>query len=116
MSNYELLTDIQWQLLEPLFPHPVKRTRGKPHTAWRSVVNSIFYILFSGMKWGSLPVAPEFATKSAAHRWFVIWDKNGFLQELLNKHQCAATDIKLPHRRNRQKAVKHDLVTEVVAS
>jgi len=118
MSAYEPLTDLQWQLLEPLFPHPVKRTRGKPHTPWRSVVNSVFYILFTGMKWGSLPVAPEFATKSAAHRWFVIWEKNGFLQELLNKHQSLSTlaaDIKLPRRRNRQKLVKHVVETNVAA-
>lgn len=114
MSNYEPLTDLQWQLLEPLFPAPVKRTRGKPHTPWRSVVNSILYVLFTGLKWGSLPKDPAFATKSAAHRWFILWEKNGFLKEIVNVYQSLtqiASGIKLPRRRNRLPAVKRSLET-----
>ena len=120
MSNYVPLTDLQWQLLEPLFPNPVKRTRGKPHTPWRSVVNSILYILLTGLKWGSLPKDEAFATKSAAHRWFVLWEKNGFLKELVASYQAMAeiaSDIKLPRRRNRlPAAAKQSLETVVAAS
>jgi transposase len=114
MTNYEPLTDLQWQLLEPLFPNPVKRTRGKPHTPWRSVVNSIFYVLFMGLKWGSLPKDPAYATKSAAHRWFVLWEKNGFLKQIVETYQNMTkmgSDIKLPRRRNRLPAAKRILET-----
>lgn len=119
MTNYEPLTDLQWQLLEPLFPNPVKRSRGKPHTPWRSVVNSIFYILFTGLKWGSLPKDPAFATKSAAHRWFVQWEKNGFLQEIVNTYQSLtqmASDIKLPRRRNRLPAAAKQVIEPTAAA
>jgi transposase len=118
MTNYEPLTDMQWQELAPLFPNPVKRTRGKPHTPWRSVVNSIFYVLFMGLKWGSLPKEPAFATKSAAHRWFVLWEKSGFLKQLVDTYQTVAnmgSGVKLPRRRNRLPAAKRVLETAVAA-
>lgn len=104
MLHYEPLTDAQWQTLEPLFPCPVKRSRGKPHTSWRFVVNSILFVLITTSKWSALPKHPEFATKSAAHRWFAIWDKSGFLNEILTTYrslESAASEIKLPPRRNR---------------
>ncbi len=80
---FESLTDAQWALLEPLFPAPVKRGRGKPHAPWRSVVNSILAVLLTGIKWAALPKLEVFASKSASHRWFVEWDKNGFLAQIL---------------------------------
>lgn len=104
MEQYAPLTDLQWQLLEPFFPVPAKRSRGKPHTSWRFVVNSIFFVLFTGEKWGTLPKDPQFATKSAAHRWFSIWEKSGFLKELVQTYQnitSIAADIRIPPRRNR---------------
>ncbi len=117
MSNYEPLTDLQWQILEPLFPHPAKRSRGKPHTAWRIVVNSILWVLCTAEKWGSLPKHPAFATKSAAHRWFMIWEKSGFLTELLNAYRsmtAIGAEIKLPPRRNRMPAAKHLIESKAV--
>src|SRR3990167_928838 len=86
-ANFEPLTDQEWQALEPLFSQPAKRSRGKPHAPWRLVMNAILWILFTGLKWGSLPKNEIFSTKSVAHRWFVIWEKSGFLQELLNTYQ-----------------------------
>lgn len=119
MSRFDPLTDLQWQILEPLFPRPAKRTRGKPHTAWRNVVNSILLVLLTGIKWGALPKDSAFATKSAAHRWFAIWDKNGFLNELLNAYKSLtsiAAEIKLPPRRNRMPAAKRMMIEEPVAA
>jgi len=118
--SYEPLTDLQWQLLEPLFPKPIKRSRGKPHSPWRAVVNSIFYVLLTGLKWGSLPKEDAYATKSAAHRWFVLWEKSGFLKEMVNTYQSMtqmASNIKLPRRRNRlPSAAKRVPETAVAAS
>jgi len=119
MSNYQPLLDSEWEQIAPLFPNPVKRTRGKPHTAWRSVVNSILYVLLTGQKWASLPKDVVFATKSAAHRWFVTWEKNGLLRQLVEAYEktkgMSATVI-TPHRRNRLPKVKEAPVLETVAA
>ncbi len=83
MKTFESLTDLQWEKLKHLFPAPVKRGRGKPHTPWRSVVNSILYVLLAKAKWGTWPKTEEFASKSAAHRWFLLWEKCGKMDEIL---------------------------------
>lgn len=83
MTDYQPLTEMQWQALESLFPKPEKRGRGKPHTPWRSVVNSILYILYTKGKWGALPKSDAFASKSAAHRWYLSWKKSGTLDQIL---------------------------------
>jgi hypothetical protein len=59
-----------------------------------------------------------FATKSAAHRWFITWEKNGFLQELLNAYQNITEmgpELKLPRRRHRLPSVK-TLISPAIAS
>ncbi len=41
-NQFEGLSDNQWQLLEIFFPNePKKRGKGKPHTPWREVCNSL---------------------------------------------------------------------------
>jgi transposase len=102
--THKELTDLQWQVIEPLFPTPLKRGRGKPHTAWKKVLNAILYVLASRSKWDALPKTPEFASKSAAHRWYKTWSKNGFLDQILAKLQelsMLASELKLPATRNR---------------
>jgi transposase len=101
---YKPLTDQQWQQIEPLFPKVLKRGRGKPHTSWRIVVNSILMVFLAQEKWSAIPISPEFATKSVSHRWFAIWDKNGFLNELLKAYQAACqggVELTVPPRRKR---------------
>ncbi|HEV7737586.1 MAG TPA: transposase [Chlamydiales bacterium] len=90
---FQSLTDAQWALLEPLFTTPVKRGRGKPHAPWRAVVNSILAVLLTGIKWAGLPKGEEFASKSASHRWFVEWDKNGFLSQMLTVLRAAPSSL-----------------------
>ncbi len=104
MSQYQALTDTQWLEIEPLFPKIIKRGRGKPHTPWRNVANSILMVLLTKEKWSAIPKSDEFATKSASHRWFTIWDKNGFLNDLLNAYKAVCSheaDMVAPPRRNR---------------
>ena len=114
---FEFLTDEQWQLLEPLFPAPIKRGRGKPHAPWRVVVDSILWVLLTGLKWDALPKHPLFSTKSVAHRWFVLWEKSGFLREVLATHQGLNEGaVKLPRRRNRLPAAKKDELLETLAA
>ena len=102
--NYQALTDLQWQVLEPLFPKPIKRGRGKPHTPWRAVLNSILFILSTRLKWEALPKTPEYASKSAAHRWYKAWKADGFLDQVINKLQelsVLASELKFPKTRMR---------------
>lgn len=113
--NYQKLTDLQWQVLEPMFPNPVKRSRGKPHTPWRAVLNAILFILTTGSKWESLPKDPEFASKSAAHRWFKSWKGDGFLDQVLGKLKelsDMAMELTFPSTRERlPKSTQGPLVT-----
>ena len=103
-QEYHPLTDLQWQLLAPLFSKPIKKGRGKPHTPWRSVLNSILAVLHTKAKWSALPKTADFASKSAAHRWFVIWDKDGFLKQILEtltSFSSLQIEVTLPPRRQR---------------
>ena len=111
--NYQALTDLQWQVLEPLFPNPVKRGRGKPHTAWRMVLNAILFVLSTRTKWEALPKHPDFASKSAAHRWYKIWKANGFLDEVLHKLQdlsMLASELKFPSTRMRMPKMEQESI------
>ena len=81
--NFQLLTDFQWDLIKDLYPNPPKRTRGKPHCSWRTVMNSILCVLHFGGKWGTLTKSPDYASKSSAHRWFLLWYKSGLLTQAL---------------------------------
>jgi transposase len=60
-------------------PEPTKRGRGMPHTPCRKVVNTLLYVLSTGCRWGDLPRGPQWATKSAAHRWLQRWQADGTL-------------------------------------
>ena len=109
MEIYQPLTDAEWQAMDPLFLRPVKRGKGKPHANWRLVVNAIFFVLMTKKLWGNIPKEAAFATKSVAHRWFKIWQKTGFLNELLTTYQRLHTKeiaITFPPRRNRPPLAK----------
>lgn len=47
------LTDAQWQLLEPMLPAP--KTRGRPPTNRRHIMDAILYIVKGGVQWRLLP-------------------------------------------------------------
>jgi transposase len=103
---FEPLTDQQWALLEPLFPKPSRRGRGKPHSPWRSVVNSILYVLDTGSKWHLLPKKgenPHFVAKSIAHRWFLFWESGGLLSQILTSLGMPTAVAKLPRRKRTPK-------------
>ncbi len=101
MKEFAPLSDLQWEKLAPLFPAPIKRSRGKPHSSWRAVVNSILFVLLTKAKWGSWPKTADFASKSAAHRWYLYWDKSGFLNQILAVSQelKPGCEIAMPQRR-----------------
>ena len=81
--SFKGLQDSEWQALETMFPLVPKRGRGKPHTPWRKVVNTLLFMHVSKEKWAAVPKGAECASKSAAHRWLKIWEQNGFWTQLL---------------------------------
>jgi transposase len=112
-QTYEPITEHQWNALESLFPKPIKRGRGKPHAPWRSVLNSILFVLHTGSKWDALPKREEnplFAPKSVAHRWFCRWEKEGFLLQVLNSlaepEALSTRASSMPRRKRLSKAQK----------
>jgi transposase len=79
-GTFEGLSDLEWKLFADLFPpEPTKRGRGMPHTPFRQVGNTLLYILITGCRWCDLPPGPQWASKSAAHRWRQRWQADGRL-------------------------------------
>jgi len=112
ITMYQPLTNEQWALLEPLFPKPAKRGRGKPHAPWRNVVNSILYVLDVGSKWHLLPKQgenPQFVAKSIAHRWFLLWEGSGLLSQILTFLGMPTAVAKLPRRKRLPKQQSFEL-------
>jgi transposase len=83
-GRFEGLSDAAWVILSGLFPPPPeKRGRGMPHSPFRSVINSILYVLITGCRWSDLPIGrADFASKSSAHRWLMRWQDDGTLEKL----------------------------------
>lgn len=100
--SFQTLTDSQWAAIQSILPNPPKRSRGKPHSSWRSVMNSILYVLHTGGKWSALDKSVDYASKSSAHRWFVLWEKSGLLNQILEAlSERADYRISFPSRRQR---------------
>jgi transposase len=102
--EFQILTDEKWQMISSMFPHVEKRGRGKPHTPWRAVMNSILYVLQTKSKWEALPKSADFSSKSAAHRWYKVWKANGLLEEILKKLKDEgglSIEMTFPSSRNR---------------
>jgi len=79
-SNYPTdLTDVEWQIIEPLVP-PVK-SGGRPADHWRrEIVNAIFYVLRTGCHWRLLPHdLPPWPT---VYTYFRNWRLDGTWQRI----------------------------------
>ena len=50
-----------------------------PRTPFRKVVNTLLYVFMTGCRWCDLPRGPQWASKSAAHRWLQRWQDDGTL-------------------------------------
>jgi transposase len=79
-GTFDGLSDLEWTLLADLFPPgPTKRRRGMPHTPFLKVVHTLLYVLITGGRWCDRPRGPQWASKSAAHRWLQRWQADGTL-------------------------------------
>lgn len=54
MSRFEVLTDAQWELIEPLLPSSDGK-RGRPFRDHRLVVEGILYRFRCGLAWRDVP-------------------------------------------------------------
>ncbi len=78
------LTKEQLQWMASRIPDPVKSPLGsRPPVKKLNVLRGIFWILDNGAKWKSLP--REFGLKSAVHRWFSKWVKDGLFEKIMRE-------------------------------
>jgi len=64
------LSDLAWQLFADLFPPAsAPRRRGMPPVSFRAMVHTLLCVLITGCRWCDVPNGPQWASKSAAHRW-----------------------------------------------
>lgn len=84
-----LLSETQWQKIEPLLPKLKRRRRGRPAKSNRVVLEGILWVLKTGARWRDLPkeigVSPSVCWKRLHHWdqqgvWLRIW--RAFLSEL----------------------------------
>lgn len=81
-GRFDGLTDMQWEILEPLMlQNPDKRVKGEPHTTCRNVCNTIFLIMITGSRWVDLPLGKKWASCSPSNGWLGVWQANGTLEK-----------------------------------
>ena len=79
-GRFEGVSDLEWRLFEDVFPPaPPKRGRGMPHAPFRKILNTLLYVLITGCRWCDVPREPQWASKSATHRWLQRWQADGTL-------------------------------------
>ena len=79
-GRFEGVSDLEWRLFEDVFPPtPPKRGRGMPHAPFRQILHTLLDILMTGCRWCDVPCGPQWASKSATHRWLQRWQADGTL-------------------------------------
>ena len=79
-GTVEGFSDLVWQLCADLLPpEPTTRGWGMPQTPLCQVVTTVLDGLIPGCRWCDLPRGPQWASKSAAHRWRQRWQADGTL-------------------------------------
>src|SRR6266851_9199275 len=76
-KRQKLLTDEQWELVEPMLPPPRRRrdNRGRPWASNRACFEGILWILQTGAAWRFLP--DEFPSPSTCWRRLKQWEDEG---------------------------------------
>ena len=76
-QRQKLLTEEQWELIEPLLPEPKRRrdNRGRPWALNRACLEGILWILQTGAAWRFLP--DEYPSPSTCWRRLKQWEEEG---------------------------------------
>lgn len=76
------ITEKQWNVVVPLIPHPVRKTkRGRPRKPDRDVLNGILWILRTGAQWKDLP--HRYPSYQTCHRRFQEWVTHKVFKHIL---------------------------------
>ena len=68
-----------------------KPQRGYPRADFRTVFNTIFYVLDNGVKWADAPSGKAYAAKTTSHRWLKRWSEDGTWAQLQDAMLGAAS-------------------------
>ena len=79
-----VLTDEQWELIEPLIPIKSAST-GRPPRDRRQMLDGIFWILGTGAPWRDLP--ERFGPWQSVHRYFSDWRRAGVFARVIETLQ-----------------------------
>ena len=71
-----LLTEVQWQKIEPLLPKPKRRRRGRPPKGNRQVFEGILWVLKTGARWRDLPTGFG-VSSSVCWKRLRLWEEQG---------------------------------------
>lgn len=76
-NRQKLLTDEQWELVEPLLPKPKRRKdkRGRPPVPNRACFEGILWVLYTGAAWHFLP--DEYPSPATCWRRLRRWEEQG---------------------------------------
>ena len=76
-KRFELLTDEQWELIEPLLPEPKRRkdNRGRPWASNRACLEGILWVLRTGAPWRFL--ADQYPSPATCWRRLKQWEEEG---------------------------------------
>ena len=75
------ISDVEWDLIEPMIPAERKRKRGKKRKVdMREVVNAIFYILRAGCSWRMMP--HDLPPWQTVYSYFRRWERKGIWQKI----------------------------------
>jgi len=75
------LTDDQWAILQPLIP-PALHGGRRRETDMREVMNTILYLVRTGVQWDMLP--HDLLPKSTVYDYFALWRKDGTWQQMMD--------------------------------
>ena len=82
MRRHEL-TDHEWEAISELLPK--RKSRGRPPTDFRQVLNGIFWLLRTGAPWRDLP--RRYGPCSTVHGWFMQWCRDGTFDRIVERLQ-----------------------------
>jgi transposase len=76
-KRFELLTDEQWELIEPLLPEPKRRkdNRGRSWASNRDCLQGILWVLRTGAPWRFLP--GQYPSPATCWRRLKQWEEEG---------------------------------------
>ena len=101
MSHASLPEEL-WLEIEPLLPpdEAPGPQGGRPRALNKIVMQGIYFVLCTGIRWEDLPKDPRYAHRATAHRWLMFWQKAGVFDRVLTGLlKKAATEGKIDWNR-----------------